>query len=120
MCANAKLLQDRSKGREIAFDQGHGPNSFLARAALSWNETENVTCFILYSKRWARKKSPFMLIGEKDSLMTSPVQKPSQGRTGFLNRSRRVEKRAFPWLVRHSFLPVYSWHQPRVEGWFQV
>src|SRR5450755_120734 len=43
---------------------------------------------------------------KRDSLMTSPVQKPHQGRTSFLNRSSRVETIAFPWLVRQSLASV--------------
>src|SRR6266852_506007 len=39
---------------------------------------------------------------KRDSLMTSPVQKRCQGRTSFLNRSSRVERRAFPRPVRQS------------------
>src|SRR5207248_6409515 len=53
---------------------------------------------------------------KRDSLMTSPVQKRCQGRTSFLNRSSRVETRAFPRQVRQSFEPVYLWLRPRVEG----
>jgi hypothetical protein len=39
---------------------------------------------------------------KRDSLMTSRVQKPCQGRTSFLNRSSRVETKAFPRQVRQS------------------
>src|SRR5581483_4164515 len=39
---------------------------------------------------------------KRDSLMTSPVQKPIRGRTSFLKRSRRVDVLAFPRLVRPS------------------
>ena len=44
---------------------------------------------------------------KRDSLITSPVQKPCQGRTSFVNRSSRVEKGAFPRRVRHSLESVY-------------
>jgi len=39
---------------------------------------------------------------QRDSLMTSRVQKRCQGRTSFLNQSSRVERRAFPRQVRQS------------------
>ncbi len=39
---------------------------------------------------------------KRDSLMTSRIQKPCQGRTSFLNRSSRVEDVAFPRPVRQS------------------
>src|SRR5581483_3499632 len=58
MGPNAKGLQDRSKGGEIAFGQDHGPNSFFACAVVFCNGTANVTCFILYSKQRARKPIP--------------------------------------------------------------
>ncbi len=58
---------------------------------------------------------------KRDSLMTSPVQKRCQGRTSFLNRSSRVETRAFPRQVRQSFKSVYLWLGPRVEGvWINI
>src|SRR6266851_4159517 len=43
---------------------------------------------------------------KRDSLMTSRVQKRCQGRTSFLNRSSRMEQRAFPQQVRQSFESV--------------
>jgi len=74
--------------------------------------------------RWTAFLNSCVLIlcrSKRDSLMTSRVQKPCQGRTSFLNRSSRVEQGAFPRQVRQFFEPVYSWHRPRVEGaWFNI
>jgi hypothetical protein len=74
-------------------------------------------CFAPSSKRTMFPNHGVLLLcrSTRDSLMTSPVQKRYLGRTSFLNRSSRVEKRGFPRHVRLSFESVYPWLWPCVE-----
>ncbi len=80
--------------------------------------TAKLHCFAPFSKHTRFLNSCVLILwhSKRDSLMTSPVQKRRQGRTSFLNRSSRVEERAFPRHVRLSSEPVYSWLRPHVEG----
>jgi len=95
----------------------------MARVIVCPINAAKLHCFAPFSKQSRFLNSCVLILcrSKRDSLMTSRVQKPCQGRTSFLNRSSRVERRAFPRQVRQSFGPVYSWLRPRVEGaWFNI
>lgn len=53
---------------------------------------------------------------KRDSLMTSPVQKPLRGRTSFLNRSHRMDGIAFPQMVRLFLSQCISGSGPLSRG----